>query len=281
MTAFANVSEVINRLSGGNSGLPQFLPWHKEARVGGAAAAAPIAGQEISLWEYEGSPSHGAVPSTTFANPDNTTDGGIKQTDPTGGRQLWMLNSTGLLPQAGKMTVYDRLLTKSGLDATLTTAQNINGGSDATLTRYTNGLGNQIWIEIYTQIGATGTTITCAYKNQAGASKTTTAVVFGGTQRREAQRLIRLPLAAGDTGVQAVVSVTVLATTGTAGNFGILVVHPLHPGIPISLANACMGLNFLDGTMPEILTDACIALSMQCTTTTAGPVEYDLVAAER
>lgn len=249
--------------------------------MAGAAAAAPIAGQEISLWEYEGSPSHGAVPSATFANPDNTTAGGIQQVDPSGGRQLWMLNSTGLLPQAGKMTVYDRLLTKSGLDATVTTAQNINGGSDATITRYTNGLGNQIWLEIYTQIGVTATTITCAYKNQAGASKTTPAVVFGATNRREAQRMIRLPLAAGDTGVQAVVSVTVLATTGTAGNFGILIVHPLHPGIPCSTANACMSLNFLDGTMPEILTDACIALSMQCTATTAGPVEYDLVAAER
>lgn len=280
MTALADINEVINRLTGGNSGLPQFFNWHKEARVAGAAAAAPIAGQAITLWEYEGIPSHGAVPGA-FANPDNTTQGGLKQTDPTGGRQLWLLSLIGLMPQPGKLIVYDRLLHMGGLSGTTTTAQNINGGADATPTRYTNGAGNQIWVEIYTQIGATGTTITASYKNQAGSTKTTTAVTFGGTGRREAQRMIQLPLAAGDTGVQAVISVTVLATTGTAGSFGVVLAHPLGPGIPCGVGTAAMGMNYLDGAIPEILTDCCIAMAMYCSTTASGAVECDFQMVER
>lgn len=280
MGAFASISEVINRLSGGNSGNPQFIACHKEWRVAGAVAATPIAGQEISLWEFEGIPSHGAVPPAAFAIPDNTTQGGLKQVDPTGGRQLWLCNALGLIPQAGKLTLYDRLLHKSGLDATVTTAQNINGGADATVTRYTNGLGNQIWIEIYTQVGVSAQSITVAYKNQAGVAKTTQAVIIGNTNRREAQRIIRCPLAAGDTGVTAVVSATLAVSTGTAGNFGIVVAHPLV-GIPVSLATGAMAVNYLDGSMPEILTDACLAMTMQATAVTVGGVELDVTMAER
>lgn len=280
MTAFADINEVINRLSGGNSGNPQARFWHKEPRVAGAAAAAPIAGQGISLWEYEGCPSHGAVPSTTFANPDNTTQGGLQQADPSGGRQLWLLSANAMISAGGKIVAYDRLLTKSGLDATVTSAQNINGGSNATITRYTNGVGNEIWLEIYTQIGVTATTITVSYVNQAGATKTSTARVFGGTNAREAQRFLRVPLAAGDTGVQAVISVTVLVTTGTAGNFGIIIAHPLV-SIPCGLSYTAIQSSYLDGSMPEILTDCCLALALFQSTTVAGIIESDFVMAER
>jgi hypothetical protein len=71
-----------------------------------------------------------------------------------------------------------------------------------------------IWLEIYTLIGTTATTVTCSYTNQAGTSgRTTPAMTFGGTG---------LPLQQGDTGVRSVQSVTVLATTGTAGAFGVV-----------------------------------------------------------
>jgi hypothetical protein len=280
MGSFADISEVINRLSGGNNGNPQSIFWHKEWRVAGAAGVAPVAGQGTSLWEYEGQPSHGAVPAASWVNPDNTTQGGLKQVDPGGGRQLWLLNVNATMPASGKLIVYDRLGQRSGFSATNTGTQNVNGGPDALPTRYTNGVGNEIWIEIYTQIGATPTTLTVAYKNQAGASKTSQPVVFGGTGRREAQRFIRVPLAAGDTGVQALVSLTVLATTGTAGDFGILLVHPLA-NVICGLSNAAFCASYLDGSMPEILLDACVALAVQCSATTTGVVETDFVMAER
>ena len=64
--------------------------------------------------------------------------------------------------QPGILVLYDRLLHIGGLNATTTAAQTVGGS----LSRYTGGAGNQIWVEIYTQIGTTATTITANYTNQ-------------------------------------------------------------------------------------------------------------------
>lgn len=264
MSAFADLGELVNRMTGGNSGNPQNLFWHKESRVAGAAAAAPIIGQNISLWEYEGSPSHGAVPPSSVAIPTNATQGSWKQVDAGGGRQLWIPAIGGDSSQAGTFVLYDRLLHISGLSGTVTTAQTVGGA----LTRNTGGVGNFIAAEIYTQIGVTGTTITASYTNQAAASgQTSAAVAFGNTNKREAQRMIEFSLAAGDTGVQAVASVTVLATTGTAGNFGIVVGRKLASFV-VSSAAITDVRSFLNG--PMMLADAGACLSWYWVPTTAN-----------
>jgi hypothetical protein len=253
MTAFLDLNELINRMTGGNSGTPEALFMHKENRVAGAAAAATVIGEFTSLWQYEGYPAHGAAPGAVAA-PDNTTNGGMKQADPGGGRQKWLTGACGVAASNGMLYLCDRLLHISGLSGTVTTAQTVGGS----LTRYTDGKGVEAWAEIYTQIGATATTITASYTDDAGnTGNTSPAVVFGGTSRREAQRMIPLGLAAGDVGVRAVASVTVLATTGTAGDFGVTLLKRLI-GIPVP-ATAQGGLrSFMDGPMPEILTDACL-----------------------
>jgi hypothetical protein len=154
MTALADLSDVLNRMTGGNSGTPENIWWHKQARVAGVAATAPIAGRPASLWTYDGQPSGGVAP-TTVAVPDNTTTGGLKQTDPGGGREKWLIGGavTGSVP--GELILYDRLLHIGGLSGTVTTAQTVGGS----LTRYTDGVGNMVWAEIYTIIGASSTTI--------------------------------------------------------------------------------------------------------------------------
>jgi hypothetical protein len=64
--------------------------------------------------------------------------------------------------------------------------------------------------------------VTVSYTNQAGVSGRTTAVqAIGGSGNSSTGRMIFLPLQAGDTGVRSVESVTLIATTGTAGNFGV------------------------------------------------------------
>lgn len=254
MTAFADLSEFVNRSTGGNSGLPELISFFKESRVGGAAAAAPIAGRAISLFEYEGSPAHGAPPGAV-AVPTNTTNGGMKQADPGGAREKWLSASAGVASATGTLIIYDRLLHISGLDATNTATQAVGGA----LTRYTSGAGNQIWVEIYTQIGATGTTAVVNYTDQAGGASVSPSFNIGATGLREAQRMIPVPLASGDTGVQGVVNVDLLATTGTAGNFGITVVHPL---VVLPIATVAVGsiASFMDGPFVEIETDACLCL---------------------
>lgn len=269
MAALADLSDLINRATGGSSGTPQNVFLHKQARIAGAAATALIAGRMASLWRYDGHPAGGAVPGAVAA-PTNATVGALPFTDPGGGRQSWMVQAwaTGLV--GGTLILVDRLLHIGGLSGTVTTAQTVGGS----LTRNTGGEGNMLLAEIYTQIGATSTTITASYTNQAGTTgRTTTAVAIGNTGFREVTRAILLPLQSGDTGVQAVASCTLAATTGTAGSFGITVVRPRAyvgigaagnpgwrdfvtglPGIPENEAGSCLSFLWVPNntTAPEL-----------------------------
>jgi hypothetical protein len=161
-------------------------------------------------------------------------------------------------------------LHSGGLSATVTTAQTVGGA----ITRNTNGAGNQIWVEIYTIIGATATTITASYTNQSGASgQITEPTTFGGTGSRDAQRMIQLPLASGDTGVQSVQSVTVLATTGTAGNFGVNILRPITV-VPVGFTGTGSVRDLISGLpgIIEIDTAACLSLGWLSNTTTAPQI---------
>jgi hypothetical protein len=275
MTAFADLHELVNRMTGGNSGSPEFLNWHKESRVGGAAAAAPIAGFPLSTWQYEGSPSHGAAPTGAAVYPDNTTQGGIKQTDPGGGRQKWLLSAFAVATAPGVLTLWDRLAQFGGLSGTSTGAQSVN----LTPTRYTSGAGVRAFLEINTQIGASNTTIAMAYHNTASAAKTGASVSWGATNRREAQRWLELSLAAGDTGIQSVESVTAAATTGTVGDFAVVLARKIA-SFPISAVTRGFPRTFLDA-LPEILTDACLFFTFMPSTTTVPVFEADIFMSER
>lgn len=268
MAAITDLSDLINRTTGGSSGTPENLFFTKVARIAGAAATAPIAGRYASLWTYDGQPAAGAVP-TTVAVPTNATAGALKQTNPSGGRQKWMTQFAASTLNSGTLILYDRLLHIGGLSGTTTTAQTVGG----TLTRYTDGVGNLAWAEIYSQIGTTATTITMSYTDQSGTSgNTSPSVTFGGTAFREQTRVIMLPVASGDTGIQAIASVT-NGTTGTAGNFGVTIGHPLAY-VSIGSAGVSGWRDFSTGLpgIPEIKTDACLSLIWQAGSTVAPEV---------
>jgi hypothetical protein len=279
MTAFADLNEVINRMTGGNSGTPENLFIAIDNRIDSAAAAAPVAGKWTSLWRYNKSRGgSGAVPSSAAA-PDNSTRGGLMQTDASGGREKWLLGQGCISNASGAILVYDRLLHNGGLSGTLTTAQTVGG----TITRNTGGAGNQIWAEIYTQIGTSATTITASYTNQDGVSgRTTKAVAIGGTGNREAERLLPLPLQDGDTGVQAVATATLAGSTITAGSFGITVMKPLGIGI---ISGVALGFwrDYVAGLpgLPKIDTDACLSLAFFSNSTTAPQLMFAAGMAER
>lgn len=269
MAAIADLSDLINLSTGGGTAGPQNAFFFKAARSSGAAATATIAGRPASLWTYDGSTGTGAAPGAV-AVPTNATAGALPFTSPGGGRQSWLVQAwaTGLV--AGTLVLYDRLLHISGLSGTTTTAQTVGG----TLTRNTGGAGNFIMAEVYTIIGTTGTTIKCSYSNTTPTSgRTTTAVAFGATGFREVTRAILMPLQSGDTGVSAVASTTVLATTGTAGNFGITVGKPLAY-IGIGAAGAPGWRDFVTGLpgIPEIESGACLSLLWFPSTTTAPEI---------
>lgn len=266
MAAITDLSDLINRSTGGNSGTPENLWFQKVARVAGAAATAPIAGRPASLWTYDGIPGGGSAPGAV-AIPTSSTNGAIPFTDPGGGRTKWLTQAfaTGLV--GGTLVLYDRLLHQSNLSGTTTTAQTVGG----TITRNTGGDGNIAWIEIYTIIGTTATTVTMEYTNQAGTgSRVTAAVAIGGTGFREVTRCIMMPLVAGDTGIQSVQNIDLLASTTTAGAMGITIGHPIAY-IGIGAPGAPGWRDFTTGLpgIPDIEAGACLSLLWYPQSTTA------------
>ena len=279
MSALADLSDLVNRLTGGNSGTPEHPFVYFDNRVASAAAAATVAGRYTSLWQYNKAAStRGSAPGAVAA-PTEATTGALPFTDPGGGRQKWLLGCSALSSAIGSFILYDRLLHISGLDGTNTGAQTVGG----TLTRNTGGVGNQIWVEIYTQIGTSGTTIAASYTDNDGNSgQTSQAASIGGTGLREAQRIIPIPLADGDIGVRAVASVTLAGSTGTAGDFGITVARPIAM-LTIPLGGIMSTIDFLTNipALPELVANSCLALAWMAQGTGApqGMVHYQMVEA--
>jgi hypothetical protein len=271
MSAITNISDLINRATGGNSGTPETMWVYKDARDTAGAATAPIVGRISSMFAWIGTQCHGTYP-TSAAYPTRATAGALGQANPGGGREKWLVGVAASASQMGTLILYDRLAHIGNLSGTATGAQTVN----LTLSglRYSAGTGVQIWLEIHTQIGASSTTITASYTNQAGTSgQTTQATAWGNTNFREKDRIVILPLASGDSGVQAVASVTAAATTGTAGAFGVVLVRPLLY-IPISGSSLAVARDLVTGlpSLQKIETDACLAWAWVATVATAPQV---------
>jgi len=269
MAAITDLSDLINRSTGGANGTPQNVFYYKAPRVAGVAATAPITGRMASLWRYDGNPSGGATPTTVVA-PTNATQGALPFVNAGGSRESWMTQAFAASNATGMFILYDRLLHMGGLSGTVTTAQTVGG----TLTRNTSGSGNFAFLEINTAVGTTSVTATMNYTDDLGnTGNVSTGVQIGATGFREVSRAIMLTLAAGDTGIQAIDSITLSATTGTAGDFGVVIGKPIAylsvgqsgaagwrdfvtglPSIPKIEANSCLSLLFVAGgtTVPEL-----------------------------
>lgn len=137
------------------------------------------------------------------------------------------------------------------------------GGTDFT--------GTEIWIEAVTAF--TGNlSVAVTYTNQSGTAARTTGTVATGVAPT-VRRAIRLPLQAGDTGVQKIESV--VATVSTAGTFNVLVLRRLamarlqsgtqQPVFPnMNAGDALMG------GMPRIFDNSCLTVMQLCDFTSSG-----------
>lgn len=249
---------------------PEVVVQWKESSVGGVQIGSlGTGGLACSYWQMDGNPGSGAVPPTSWTNPDNTTGGGILQDVPGAGKQKWLDSLVIPGPRISSvLSLWDRLGHMSGFSSNVTSPQNVNGGSPATLSRhYTDvvgniDIGNRIFVEIYTQLGATGEPFAVSYVNQAGVTHTTKSITLGGTGGREILRWIECPLAQGDTGVQALISCTMGGLTGTAGNFGLVVAHSLLDfATGANIPDSWSGLNDPAGMID--VTTACLCWSAQ------------------
>lgn len=234
-----------------------------------------IAGRMSSL--YATAPFGGAAPTTAVVPTNSLTNGFVGQVN-AGSAALRLGVCNFSFAQTGIWILCDRLSHQGGLVGNVNTTQTTNL-STAALTRYTNGVGVWMALEIYSQIGTTGANVTCSYTNQGGSSgQTSISVPIGATGFREVGRMIFMPPQGGDYGVQAVASVALDASTGTAGNIGVTLFKPLisFPAYRVGQMFTYDPFTVNSSQMPEILDDACLFWVFLPSTSSSGIMQATL-----
>lgn len=238
-----------------------------------ASMANAVAGQLFSLWTASGVPGAGAAP-TSAAVPTKATTGAFgftNQTPPATSYLGWLVHQHSI--SASNLEFHDRLAHMGGLSGTVTSAQGAlslitsDPGSDRL--GDTNYSDVTWWLEIYTALGATGVTATVNVTYNDDSTGNLAAIALGATPR--AGRLYPLISAVSGKFIKAVNSVTLSATTGTAGNFGITATRQ-RASVSAPLLNKTEVWDWAALGLPNIANDACLFMVMLCSTTSTGTV---------
>ena len=243
-----------------------------------ASIANAAAGQYHSLWRATGQPGQGAIPAAA-ANCNQSTTGCLtfsQQTDPAKSYLAYLEAASS--NSATTVEVHDRLMHMGGLNGTLTTAQTV--GMDfngVTADNMVERIGDsnysdvQWWLEWYTDTGATVVTATVAVTYNDGSTGNLTAVSLATTRRASFMQPLNGLIPAGVAGkfIRAVTSVTLSATTGTAGSFGVTATR-LRGTLFIPIANAKYGADWASLPISTIPNNACPFIAVLASTTCTG-----------
>ena len=245
-----------------------------------ANIANALAGAYFSLWRATGQPGQGAIP-TAAATCNNALTGAMnftQQTSPATSYGAW--SNAVCSNSAVTIEIHDRLMQMGGLVGNVTTAQtvslNLNGvTADNMVERRgdSNFSDVQWWAEWYTDTGATASNATVAVTYNDGTTGNLSTFAAGGTVR--AGRMIPLnnliPAAAAGKFIRSVDSVTLSASTGTAGNIGFTCTRP-RMTMPLNVGNKMEIFDWAQLGLPEIFNSSCLALVELCSTTSTGTV---------
>lgn len=237
-----------------------------------ASLANTAAGQFFSLWSSAGIPAAGAIPGAA-AIPTNATTGAIQfnqQTLPVTSYIAWLRAAMG--NAVSTFEIHDRVAHMAGLSGTVTTAQS------ATIDVLTLGLSAdrrgdasyndlQWWIEIHTALGATGVNATVNVTYDDASTGNLAVIALGATPR--VGRLYPLLSAVAGRYIRGVNTVTLSATTGTAGSFGITCTRP-RTGIDSAVANFATTYDWAQLGLPEVPSGSCLFFISLCSTTSTG-----------
>lgn len=246
-----------------------------------ASIANAAAGQFQSLWRATGQPGQGAIP-TTAATCDNTLLGSLQFTQQTSPATSYLGILEGLCANAGTtLEIHDRLMHMGGLSGTVTTAQTVNLDVHANIAsdNLTARIGDSNysdvtwWLEWYTDTGSTSVTVTVNVTYNDATSGDLTTFTTGGVVR--ASRMISLngliPAAAAGKYIRDVNTVTLSATTGTAGNFGVTATR-YRAALYKPVANARFTADWAGLGFPEIPNESCLFAVQIASTSSTGVV---------
>jgi len=244
-----------------------------------ASLASAVAASEMSLWRSAGFPTQGAIP-TAAAICNASLAGALPLKTKSAGQNRVIAQLSVQMAAAGHtLLVEDRLAHMGGLSGILTTAQTVNIDLHANLA--SSNLAERIgasdysevewYLEWYTATGATVSTPTAQVTYHDGTTGSVNIWVNGATALPAtvaASRRYKISPTNGKY-IRSIQTVTLSASTATAGNFGVTAVRRLcrHE---CTVAN---GLQVRDWSMlaaPEIFDNACVTLAQMSITTTTG-----------
>lgn len=152
---------------------------------------------------------------------------------------------------AGRIYLYDRLFVAGAYAFNAATSLASQPSYAGRVPGAPNYQGLEIWIECVT-VFTGNLSIAVTYTNESGVAGRTTGTFATGTALTVG-RCMKLPLQAGDSGVQKIESVT--ATVATVGTFNVMVLRPLWSG-RMSIANDLTTADLLKTGMPQVFDSA-------------------------
>lgn len=244
-----------------------------------ATIASQAAGTYVSLWRATGQPGQGAIPGAA-AVCSNSLTGSFQftqQTSPATSYIAW-LNAVSS-NAATVVEIHDRLMHMGGLSGTVTTAQTVDVDVNANLATSnldarkgdSNYSDIQWWLEWYTATGATSVTATVNVTYNDGTSANLTGITLAATRPASFMQPLNSFIPSADSGkyIRDVNTVTLSATTGTAGSFGVTATRP-RTVLPLNIANKTEVGDWAQLGLSEVPNSSCLFPVVLTSTTSSG-----------
>ena len=240
------------------------------------ATATSVAAQWHTLWDRAGGPGAGTLTIGNTANglvPNDATTGAPTINNFAGGAVGYLLGVEFGSTVASRIELYDRLFHAGSYALTPTGTTNLatQPSYSARVPSGTDFKGLEIWLEVNVAIAASAVTVAVGYTNQDGTAGRVTPA-SASLSSFIAGRIIKMPLQAGDTGVQKIESIVIGGTAAATGSINVIVARSLWTG-RVRLANDG-SVHGPDRTlMPVVYDSSCLALICSADSTSTGVPE--------
>lgn len=246
-----------------------------------ASIASQAAGTYVSLWRATGQPGQGAIPAATATCNNNTTGtlNFMQQVSPATSYIVYTDLATG--NAAMTLEIHDRLAQMGGLNGTLTTAQTVS--LDIDTLAGTNNISERKgdadfsdvswWLEWYTATGSTAVTATVNVTYNDGTTGNLTGLSLAATRPASFMASLNtlIPSASAGKFIRGVNTVTLSATTGAAGSFGVTATR-LKATVGSPIANYKVIADWAQLGLPHVPNSAALFPIVLTSTTSSGTV---------
>jgi hypothetical protein len=245
-----------------------------------ASLTTQVVGQYCSLWRATGVPGQGAIPAAA-AYCTKALTGALGFTNQTGPATSYLAWHTLLCGTANtNLEIHDRLAHMGGLNGTLLTAQTVGidlstinaGGPVASERLGASDYSDVMWfLEWYTATGATASNATVNVTYSDGSTGNLAVIAVGGTAVAASQ-CRQLISASNGLFIRGVNSVTLSASTETAGSFGVTATRQ-RASMSAPIANKIEIFDWAGLGFPQIPNDSCLFGMLLSSATSTGTIK--------